>query len=416
MSKRIGLCLALLTACSVATRSAPPAEHGVAYANGQWFDGTGFQKKTRYVANGVFVGTAPVTIDSTVDLAGGFVVPPFGDAHQHLIGPTIDMTVAAFMRDGIFYVKDQGNAPSGRRMIDHALNRPSSFDYISANQGWTGRDGHPVEVIERGAQMGGQMAMLIRDSLDPGLVMQVDSKEDIHKRWAHFLGGKPDFVKVYLLQSEKFEQMRNDPRLKGNKGIDPRLVPEIVRLAHEAGLHVSAHVFTAQDFRNAVEAGVDQIAHLPGGRSSNPAPFLLTDDDGALAAKRKVTVVTTVVQHGDSAVTDDLMRSQYTHNLGVLRRHKVPLLIGSDKFGGTAAVEIAALRRSGLFSNLELLRMLSVTTPQSIFPKRRIGVLSPDYEASFLVLGRNPLDDIRATSDIRLRVKQGAAVHISRPR
>jgi hypothetical protein len=416
MSRLLALLLAALTGCSVATRSAPPAEHGVAYANGQWFDGTGFQRKTMYVANGIFVGTAPVTIDSTVDLAGGFVVPPFGDAHQHLIGPPIEMTVAAFMRDGIFYVKDQGNAPAGRRMIDHALNRPNSFDYISANQGWTGRDGHPVEVIERGAQMGPQMAMLVRDSLDPGLVMQVDSKDDIHRRWSHFLGGKPDFAKVYLLHSENYEQMRNDPRLKGNKGIDPKLVSEIVRLAHEAGLHVSAHVFTAQDFRNAIEGGVDQIAHLPGGRSSNPAPFLLTDDDGALAAKRKVTVVTTVIQHGDSAVTDGLIRSQYTHNFEVLRRHKVPLLIGSDVFGGTAAAEIAALARSRIFSNLELLRMWSVTTPQSIFPKRRIGVLSPDYEASFLVLGRNPLEDIRATSDIRLRVKQGATVRLTRTR
>src|SRR5687767_7735918 len=124
MSRLLAFLLVVQAACSVATRSAPPADHGVAYVNGQWFDGTGFHRKTMYVANGVFVSTAPVTIDSTVDLAGGFVVPPFADAHQHLSGPPIEMAVAAYMRDGIFYVKDQANAPAGRRMIDHALNRP----------------------------------------------------------------------------------------------------------------------------------------------------------------------------------------------------------------------------------------------------------------------------------------------------
>ena len=94
----------------------------------------------------------------------------------------------------------------------------------------------------------------------------------------------------------------------------------------------------------------------------------------------------------------------------MLRRHHVPLLIGSDLIGETAAIEIAALARSGLFTNLELLRMWSVTTPQAIFPKRRIGALQDGYEASFLVLRENPLHDIAATRAITLRVKQGVRI------
>lgn len=410
MLRRFALLILLQSACTTAL-STPRADHGVAYVNGKWFDGSRFRQTTMYAADGIFLGSAPSRIDSTIDLTGGFVVPPFGDAHQHLIDPRIDVTIAAFMHDGIFYVKDQGNAPIMRRVIDPALNRPNSFDYISANQGWTGRDGHPVEVIERGAQMSPQMAQYLKDSLDPGTVMEVETKDDIAKRWPYFLGGKPDFVKVYLLNTEAFEQMKSDPRRKGNTGIDPKLVPEIVRLAHEAGLQVSAHVFTAADFRNALAGGVDQIAHLPGGRASNPAPFLLTDDDAALAAKKKVTVVTTVIQHGDSAVTDRLMQSQYKNNIQVLRKHNVPLLIGSDVMGLTAATEFATLARSGLFSNLELLRVWSVTTPQAIFPKRKIGALEPGYEASFLVLRGDPLSDWKATRDIRMRVKQGHVVN-----
>jgi len=169
-------------------------------------------------------------------------------------------------------------------------------------------------------------------------------------------------------------------------------------------------VFTAADFRYAVNAGVDQIAHLPGGRASNPTPFLLADSDAVNAAAHHVTVITTITQHGDSAVTDRIVRDQYTNNIRVLRAHGVPLLIGSDLAEGTAATEIAALARSGLFTNLELLRMWSVTTPQSIFPRRKIGKLADGYEASFLVLRENPLTDIRATRTILTRVKRGTVM------
>ncbi len=404
----------VLIACVAGKQSPPPPAHGVAYIGGLWFNGTTFTPKTMYVANGVLHPTAPLAIDSTVNLAGGYVVPPFSDAHQHIVDPRINLTIGAFLRDGIFYVKDQGNAPIMRRMIGPVLNKPNSFDFISANQSWTSPGGHPVEVVKRGGQMGEPFATFIRDSLDPGLVMQVDTKEDIARRWPYFLAGKPDFVKVNLLQSEFYARLRNDPKGEGNRGLDPALVPEIVRLAHQSGLQVSAHVFTAQDFRLAVDAGVDQIAHLPGGRTSNPAPFILTDADAASAANHHVTVITTVDQHGDSAVTDQIMRTQYVHNISALRKHGVPLLIGSDLMGGTAAVEIGALARSGLFTNLDLLRMWSVTTPRAIFPDRKIGALEDGYEASFLVLRSDPLVDIRATRNISMRVKQGWPVVVGR--
>jgi hypothetical protein len=415
MSPRLGSCcsiLLVLAACSL--RSGPaPAAHGTAYINGRWFDGTRFVEKTIYVADGTFRTRPPAQIDSTIDLGGGYVVPPFGDAHQHLTVPAIAPVVAAYLRDGIFYVKDQSNAPLGRRPIDPVLNRPTSIDYISSNQGWTSPGGHPVEVIKRGAMMGEPMASFIRDSLDPGLVMQVDTKADIDKRWPYFLAGRPapDFVKVFLFWSENYSRLRADPKAEGNRGIDPALVPYLVTLAHQAGLHVSAHVYTAADFRAAIDAGVDQIAHLPGGRQNNPAPFLLSDADAASAAAHRVVVITTITQHGDSAVTDKLIRDQYAHNIAVLRAHNVPLLVGSDVFGGTAAGEAAALARSRAFSNLELLRMWSVATPQAIFPKRRIGVLDDGYEASFLVLRADPLTDFTNTRAIVRRVKQGITLH-----
>ncbi|HEV8381549.1 MAG TPA: amidohydrolase family protein [Gemmatimonadales bacterium] len=403
----------LLLGCATTTRqTAIVAANGVEYRGGLWFDGTRFVATTMYVVDGVFRARAPGHVDSVVDLAGGYVVPPFADAHQHLVDPRIDQVIRAQLGDGIFYIQDQGNTPFLRRIIDPLLNTPISLDFISANQGWTSPGGHPVEVVKRGAAMGGPMAILIRDSLDPGFVMQVESVSDIQQRWPYFLAGKPDFVKVYLLRSEDYDRTRNQPAPEGRRGIDPALVPEIVRLARTAGLGVSAHVYTAADFRTAVNGGVQLIAHLPGGRGADSL-YVLTDADAANAARKGVTVITTVTQHQDSALLERLLHTQYATNIAVLRRHHVPLLIGSDLIGGSAVTEIAALARSGLFTNLELLRMWSVTTPRAIFPARRIGRLEEGYEASFLVLRADPLQDITATRAIALRVKCGVAVPMS---
>lgn len=356
----------------------------------------------------------PARVDSVVDLAGGYVVPPFADAHQHLVDPRIENTVRAYLRDGIFYVRDQSNAPIARRAFHPLLNRPTTFDYVSPNQGWTSPGGHPVEVVRRGAPPQGPVAAMIRERMDPDFVMQVDTPADIERRWNYFLAAdpRPDFVKLFLIHSEDHARRRADPRFEGNRGLDPALVPVLVRLAHSAGLKVSAHVYTAADFRNAVAGGVDWIAHLPGGPEADPAPFLLTEADARLAARRHVTVVTTVTQHGDTALTDRLIRTQYAPNIALLRRHGVTLLLGSDRIGDTAATEAAALARSGLFTNLELLRMWSVTTPRAIFPARRIGMLRDGYEASFLVLAGDPLADFANTRRIVRRVKQGSPIAV----
>jgi imidazolonepropionase-like amidohydrolase len=45
---------------------------------------------------------------------------------------------------------------------------------------------------------------------------------------------------------------------------------------------------------------------------------------------------------------------------------------------------------------------------KTIFPERKIGALSEDYEASFLALAGNPLEDWQNVRKIKLRFKQGS--------
>ena len=62
------------------------------------------------------------------------------------------------------------------------------------------------------------------------------------------------------------------------------------------------------------------------------------------------------------------------------------------------------------FGNLEyaqIINVLCVNTPQAIFPGRQIGRFDEGFEASFLVLLDNPLDNLLKLRAINMMVKQG---------
>jgi imidazolonepropionase-like amidohydrolase len=248
-------------------------------------------------------------------------------------------------------------------------------------------------------------------------VAQVDSVWPLH------IKREPDFVKVFLLFSEEYAKRLHDSVYFGRRGLDPTLVPYITAKAHRSGLRVTAHVETAADFRVAVDAGVDEIGHVPGFRpdGNTMSAFLpldryrLTPQDAAQAARRGVVVVTTVSEAlellGDPATISPEsaapIKQMLLSNLVLLRDAGVKIALGSDRFRLNVVREVDALAAAGVFDNLSLLRMWSVTTPQTIFPARRIGSLADGSEASLLVLSGDPIADIGNTKRIVLRMKQG---------
>ena len=55
----------------------------VKLGNGWWFTGQGFERRTGFSVKGRFTFKPPPQVDRTVDLEDSFVVPPFGEAHNH---------------------------------------------------------------------------------------------------------------------------------------------------------------------------------------------------------------------------------------------------------------------------------------------------------------------------------------------
>ena len=414
-----------LAALALLLLAAAARAETVAWQDGRWFDGERFTDGSRYTVDGAFVADRPARIDRFVHLGGRFVVPAYGDAHHHGIdsAEALDDKVTVFLEAGIFYVKNpnvigERITPEVRARLGH----PHSVDAIFSNGGLTGPGGHPAPLHHYMASIG------VFKGLGPGEMENrayfvIADEADLDAKWPRILAGKPDFIKAFLLFSESYEgrePLRRETDGQPNIGLDPKVLRAIVARAHAAGLRVSCHVDTARDFRNAVDAGVDEINHLPQPDprfSPDLSAYVIDPETARLAAARNIFVVTT------ASTTERLspslpqewrpaMRENQRANLRTLLDAGVRVALGSDAIPGerrfvTARDEARFIARYRLLSNLELLRAWSVDTPKAIFPHRRVGELRDGYEANFLVLGADPLDDPENLHRISMRVKQG---------
>jgi imidazolonepropionase-like amidohydrolase len=430
MRKLLMLAAVLALSFPAQGRAARVAAEGKNYefANGRWFDGRKFVAKKFYSAGGTLTSKRPARVDSVIDLAGKYVIPPFGEAHNHNVAQSsrLDAFIRAYLEAGIFYVKNPNSLPRATTPLAGKVNTPRSIDAIFSGGGLTGSGGHPVGLVERNVTRG----TWSKADGEGAFYFAIDDRADLDRKWPSIIAGRPDFIKTYLLYSEEYAKRKNADAYFDWRGLDPALLPEIVRRARRSGLRVSAHVETAADFHNALAAGVDEINHLPGFRPEQNDPanyrdlsrYEISEADARLAARNRVVVVTTISEvlevldkldeGGPQASAARAARSLLSRNLQLLARHGVRLAVGSDRYPLTSLPEAMGLHGLKLFDNLTLLKMWCEVTPQSIFPDRKIGRLRDGYEASFLALAGDPIQDYLNVKRIELRVKQGVILSL----
>jgi imidazolonepropionase-like amidohydrolase len=400
------------------------------FTGGNWFDGKSFKRKNFYSVNGFFTHKRPKQIDETIDLKNGYVVPPFADSHCHHFDGAYNVRqqIAMYLKDGVFYAKVQTDVRSGALQVADKVNRPTSVDVSYSHGALTSTAGHGVEVYEGlplfyktgGFTPEEERRVRAAHLRENDAYYIIDDAADLENKWAKILAGKPDFIKFYLLESENYaEKKKNLDKIRvGSIGLDPQIVPAIVERAHAAGLRVSAHVDTVTDYRIALRAGVDEMAHLVGyyiQPDDDPRKYELTAEDVKEMARRRVSISVNNVAVSEfnaqspyynpkvKAVTDRVR----IENLRLIKKYWVKINFGSDRYGSTPLEDVLYLQKQNVFTNLEMLKIWCEDTPANIFPNRRIGFLKEGYEASFLVLGSNPLTDFASVKNILLRFKQG---------
>ena len=441
---------AILSFCGsgcVAAQPAPSEPPSYTFTNGRWFDGQGFREGTWHAVQGRLTRSKPEGQVEVVDLQGGYVIPPFAEAHNHNVeGPwNLEAAVRRYLADGVFYVKIPGNIAEFTRQIRPRVNRPDSIDVLFSNGGLTAAGGHPVPLYEEvlaTARYAPVVGRVPSGWFNGRAYFAIDQPADLERVWPAVLADRPDFIKVYLAHSEEFSVRRAYSTPGYHSGLSPALLPPIVAKAHGDGLTVAVHVETADDFRAAVQARADEITHVPGWWIAEPddmAAARLTERDAEMAAAAGVTVVTTTVaaslmpgqgsspaqegHHGHStdghgphasSVDPALVRDLQRENLLLLHRHHVRLAVGSDH-AETSLAEVLNLQSLGVFDNRALLKLWCQDTPLAIFPQRKIGRLEEGYEASFLVLAGDPTADFAQVRAIRARFKQGRPLAVPNP-
>ncbi len=442
--------MAMLATATISLPLFSQTDPVIALTNGRWFDANTFQARTAYSVGGLFRFEKPARVDRTLDLAGAWIVPPFAEAHNHNIdGAVEERSLAAirkYVADGVFYVKIQGNYPltdEQRRRLP--INRPGAPDVAFAQAFITATGGHPSVLHEEILLPQGYYPGITKEELRDKVYFTIDTEPELEAKWPRILALRPDFIKTNLWYSDEFERRRNDPAFAGRKALDPGLLRVIVERAHANGLLVSAHTVNGADFRNAVNAGVDEIVHVPAvgafpaveqrmaqivtnaldegairqiatdlARLSprDPSTLPLRPEDARLAAQRGTVVVTTMsISMRAPASLLPLIRAVQSASLRTLTESGVTLAIGSDNVRDSSVLEAEHLHSLGVVDQLALLKLWTEDTPRAIFPERRIGFLRDGYEASFLALEGNPLEDWRSVRRIKLRFKQGLEVH-----
>ena len=376
-----------------------------------------------YVFGDSFAASEPARVDSVVDLGGGYVVPPFGDAHSHSLGAggySARLADELFLRDGIFYALDLTAPYSNVLEVRAGFRVPGTLDVAYALGGLstsTGSRPHPATTME--AVYGDNESDGDTEwTLEGDAYWFLNSLADVEEKWPEFLAQEPDVVKVYVMNVEG----GREEGAECGYGLCPDVLREVVRRAHAAGKCVFAHVNTAADVRLALAAGVDALAHIPlgdDGISADEAePLVLSTETIGRIGERQMVVTPTALllaRELESFRTDTLQQEVALQRDQLRRLHEAGarLALSGHDWRVTALREAMYLHAYDIFDDRTLLKLWAETTPRAIFPDRKIGSLQPGYEASFLVLGCNPIQEWNCVTDIRLRFKQGHFIQVA---
>lgn len=330
-----------------------------------------------------------------VDLTGKTVMPAIVDTHTHM----------AVTRDAL---------------VDQ-LQRKAYFG---------------VGVVMSLGQDTGDVAFQVRDELIPngarlrtagrGITMPepgrteapywITSEAEGRKAVQELAARKVDFVKIWV-----------DDRDGMYKKLTPALYGPIIDEAHKQQLRVTAHIFTLEDAKGLLRAGIDAFAHgirdrdiddeIVGMFKQRPNFFLVPNlPDRGVAVN--LGWLSDAVPAGElaklQAAATNRPAAQQTYgiqarNLAKLNAAGVRVALGTD---GNVAwahhLEMEDMVAAGMTPAQVI--VASTRTAAEMLKMNDVGTVAAGKSADFLVLDANPLDDITNTRKIASVYLRGAAV------
>ena len=302
-----------------------------------------------------------------VDARGLTILPGFIDAHVHIAFADPSEVVS----NGVTTARDLAWVPDE---IWPLVRRSRADDFngpllVAAGQMLTSEGGYPT----RASWAAPGTARVVRDPHDAASAVdeQVDNGAVI--------------IKVAL-----------------NRDAGPTLQPDtlraIVNAAHDRGLRVTGHVTGIDELRKALDAGLDELAHVP--MSSERIPDQMIDD----MVEGDMTVVPTLsirFARDQKVAIDNLRRF-----LAAGGRVVYGTDLGNEgPAPGIDLREIQAMRRAGM-SARDIIASATVGAARYM-SLDNTGVLTPGRDADIIAVRGDPLADIGALTDVQMVWRDG---------
>src|ERR1700691_108156 len=388
-----------LAFATIPTRAQAPADDSLVLIHANMIDGitnAPTMDATVVVAKGhiesIGHGPAPAGRGAVVDLTGHWLLPGFVDAHVH-VGNLADAKRA--LRSGATTIGEAGVnhfADIGMRELNHkgVVDVP---DIVAA--GYHIRT-HPADDY------------FIDFPQDSDLMAGVHGTEAVRRMVRRMASRGVDRIKV--MATERAGTPETDPRVRV---FSDEELAAIVDEANKTGLWVVAHAHGNEGAAAAVRAGVHSIEH----------GTYLSDDTLRLMKEKGVYLdptITALVDLSDPEGEYDnpilQMRGKAMLPTGremAARAWKMGLKIVAgtdtsyfDKNNRTMADEMIELSDVGL-GPMEAIKAGTSVSAEELGVDKRTGSIRVGYEADFVVIGENPLENIRHIGDVVMVVNNG---------
>jgi len=397
ISRREFLKLTSVTAAGlmVGYSSAQGAETTLALINGTLIDGTGAEvvpdgvvviRDGRIMAAGPRPKIKIPTDADTINVQGGTILPGFINTHVH--AAYNEWTLKAWAQDGVTTVRDLGAfgpyTPALFAKRNSLRANPKCSRLVAVGSFVNVKGGYPI------VHWGGH-------------AVTVTSPEEARQAVNKLIDDGADVIKTAIESGYSFGR-------SGWPLLSPEEATALVETAHERGKPVTAHVTSARDLERALDAGVDEIAHMVVDRL--PEKFI-----SRMVEAGTRWVPTIELWQGVSRIYPVSYGTMAINNLAMFVEAGGEVALGTDYEGarnvnfdlGMPIHEIEWMQEAGM-TPMQIIVSATKNGARSCNLESELGTLEAGKLADVLVVDGDPLDDVKVLTNTRLVLREGKSI------